>query len=82
MILYKKWTKQKVKSYIYCVNQLFCNAIKNEAKNVKLRKTNFLFIFYNIFDLLTSRTNKIIRWTPVFKPDFQIFSYNEQPRNM
>ena len=39
-----------------------------------------MFHFCNIFDLLTSRTQKIAWWPPVFKPDFYIFSYNEQLR--
>ena len=33
--------------------------------------------FCNIFDLLTSRTKKIVCWPHVFGPDFYIFSYNE-----
>ena len=41
-------------------------------------KTVSLFNFCNIFDILTSRTEKIA-WQPlVFKPDFYMFSYNEQ----
>ena len=74
MILLKKWAKHKVKSYI-CVNQfLRKKRHKNETKNVNK--------FCNIFDLLTSRTQKIARWTPVFKPDFYVFSFNEQLRKI
>ena len=40
-----------------------------------------MFNFY-VFDLLTSRTQKIA-WPPtVFKPDFHIFPYNEQLRKI
>ena len=37
-----------------------------------------MFHFCNFYDLLTSTTQKIVCWSPVFKPDFYIFSYNEQ----
>ena len=38
------------------------------------QKQSLLFNFCNIFNLLTSRTQKISWWPPVFKPDFYIFS--------
>ena len=38
--------------------------------------------FCNIFDLLTSRTQKRAWWHLVFKPDFYIFSYKEQLRKI
>ena len=41
------------------------------------QKQSLLFNFYNILDLLTSRTEKIA-WPPVFKPDFYMFWYYEQ----
>ena len=54
-ILFKKWAKHKVKSYIYNVNQ-FCpkNATKHEGRNV-----NKSSLFCSIFDLLTCKTEKI-----------------------
>ena len=41
-----------------------------------------MFNFRNIFYLLTSRTQKIAWWSPVFTTDFYIFSYNEQLREI
>ena len=38
-----------------------------------------MFNFCNAFDLLTSRTQNIAWRPPVFKPEFHIFPYNEQP---
>ena len=46
------------------------------------QKQSLLFIFCNIFDLLISRIEKIAWWVPVFKPDFYVFSYNEQFRKI
>ena len=63
MILFTKWATHTVKSYIYCVNQF-------------LREKRFQF--FNVFDLLISRTQKIEWWLPVSKPDFYIYPYNEQ----
>ena len=49
------------------------NAIKNETENVNKNS-----LFGTIFDLLTSRTQKIA-WCPLFfKPDLYIFYFNEQ----
>ena len=45
------------------------------------QKPSLLFNFCNIFNLLTSRTEKIA-WWPDFKPDFYIFSFNEQLRKI
>ena len=46
------------------------------------QKQSRMFNFCNISDLLTSGTQKIAWWHPVFKPDFDIFSYNEQLRKI
>ena len=46
------------------------------------QKQSLLFNLCNVFDLLTSRTPKIAWWLPVFKPDFYIFSFNEQLRKI
>ena len=78
MILFKKWAKDKVKSYIYCVNQ-FLHEKRHKKWNQECKqKQSRMFNFCNIFDLLTSRTQKIACWPPVFKPGFYIFLYNEQ----
>ena len=53
------------------------NTIKNKTKNAN-KKQSLLFSFCNIFDVLTSRTQKIAWSPPAFKPDFYIFSYNEK----
>ena len=52
----KNEPKTKVKSYIYCVNQLLGEKLhKNETK--KANKNSLKFC--NIFNLLTPRTQKI-----------------------
>ena len=51
------------------------NAIKIQTKDVN--KNGLVCSIFG-FDLLTSRTQKIARWPPVFKRNFHIFSYNEQ----
>ena len=80
MILFKTWAKHKVKSYIYCVNQFLPKKRhKNWSQECK-QKQSLLFNFCNIFDLLISRTAKITWWSPIFKPNFYIFSYNGQLR--
>ena len=85
MILFRKWAKNKVKSYIYCVNQLLREKL-HEKWNQECKQKQFFFFFFfnvgNIFHLLTSRTLKISWWTPVFKADFYIFFYNEQLRKI
>ena len=51
MILFKKWAKHKVKSYIYCVNQfLRKKRHKNETKNVN-KNSLFcsIFVIFLIF---------------------------------
>ena len=79
MILFKKWAKHKVKSYIYCENQFLREKRhKNWNEECKQNQSQFFSNFCNIFDFLTSRTQKIAWWPSVFKPDFYIFSYNEQ----
>ena len=82
MILFKTWAKHKVKSYNYYANQFLREKRHKKWNRVCKQKQSLLFNFCNIFDLLTSRTEKIARWTPVFKPDFYIFSYNEQLREI
>ena len=82
MILLKKWAKHKVKSYIYCVNQFLREKRHKKWNQECKQKQSLLFNFCNIFDLLTSRTQKIAWWPPVFKPDFYIFSFNEQLRKI
>ena len=76
MILLKQWARHKVKSFIVWISFCARNAITDETKNVN--KNSLVFNFCNIFDLLTSRTQKIARLPPVFKPDFYKFPYNEQ----
>ena len=72
MFLFKNWAKHKVKSYIYCVSHFL------REKHRKKQKHSLLFNFCNNFDLWISRTEKLAWWAPCFKPDFYIFSYNEQ----
>ena len=81
MILFKKWAKHKVKSYIYCENQFLREKLHKKRNQECKQKQSFLFNFWNIFDLLASRTQKIAWWISVFKIDFYIFPYNEQLRN-
>ena len=69
------------KSYIYCVNQSFHEKRHKKWNQVCKQKQSLLLNFCNIFDVLTSRTEKIAWRAPVFKPDFYIFSYNEQLRS-
>ena len=78
MILFKKWARHKVKPYIYCVNQFFREKCHKKWNQECKRKQSLLFNFCNIFHLLSSRTQKIAWWAPVFKTYFYIFSYNEQ----
>ena len=74
MILFKKWAKHKVKSYIYCVNQ-FLRETRHKKWNRECKQKQYLlFNFCNSFDLLTSRTQKIAWWTPVFNLIFTYFS--------
>ena len=61
MILFKKWAKHEVKSDIYCVNQSLREK-HQEKKNWNQefkQKHSPLFNYCNIFDLVTSRTEKI-----------------------
>ena len=60
---------------------VFARETPTKTENVN-KKQSLLFSFCNIFDLLTSRTQKIAWWAPVFKPDFYIFPYNEQLRKI
>ena len=77
MILLEKWAKHKVKSYLLC-KSVFARETPYKWNQECKQKESVLFIFCNIFDLLTSRTQK----PPVFKPDFYIFSFNEQLRKI
>ena len=70
MILFKKWTKHKVKLYIYCVNQFLRGKRHKKWKQECKQKQSLLFNFCDIFDRLVSRTEKIAWWPPVFKSDF------------
>ena len=82
MILLKKWARHEVKSYTHCVNQ-FLRVKRFKKLNQECKqKQSLLFNFCNIFDLLISRTEEIVWWPPVFKPDSYIFSYNEQLRKI
>ena len=60
MILFKKRAKHKVKSYIHCVHQLFRKKRHKKRNKEYKEKQSLLFNFRNIFDLLTSRTEKIV----------------------
>ena len=53
---------------------------KNETNDANKKSSTFSFC--NIFDLLTSRTQKIAWWPPVCKRAFYIFPYNEQLRKI
>ena len=82
MILFKKWAKHQVKSYIYCENQFLREKLHKKWKQECKQKQSLLFNFCHIFDLLTSRTQKIALWHPVFKPASYTFPYNEQLRKI
>ena len=65
MILFKKWAKHKVKSYIYCVNQFLREKRhKNETKNVNKSSLfcSNLEYFWS-FDLENSENSMV---TPCF----------------
>ena len=52
MILSKKWSKHKVKSYIFCINLLLRGKLqKTRNQGCKQRKVS-LFNFCNIFNLI------------------------------
>ena len=61
MILFKKSAKHKVKSYIYCVNQVLREKRHTKLNQECKQKQSLLFNFCNSFDLLTSRTQKTAR---------------------
>ena len=82
MILFKKWFKHKLKSYIYYVNQFLREKRHKKWNQECKQKQSLLFSFCNMFDLLTSTTQKIGWWPPVFKPDFYVFSFNKQLRKI
>ena len=82
MILFKKWAEHKVKSNIYNVNQFLREKYHKKWNQECKQKQSRLFNFSNISDLLTSRTEKVAWRPPAFKPDFYIFSYNEQLRKI
>ena len=82
MILLKKWAKHKVKSYIYCVSRFLREKRHKKWNQESKQKQYLLFNFCNILDLLTSRTQVIAWWLPAFRPDFYMFSYNEQLRKI
>ena len=78
MILFKKCARHKVKSYIYFINQFLREKRHKKWNQECKQKQSSMYNFYNIFDLLTSRTQKTASWPPIFKPDFYIFPYNVQ----
>ena len=82
MILFKKWAKHKVKSYIYCVNQLLSEKHHKKWGQECKQNQSLLFNFCNIFDLMISRTEKMAWRPPVFKPYFYIFFYNDKLRKI
>ena len=73
--MFKKWAKHKGKSYIYGVNQFLREKRHKKWNQECKQKQSVLFNFCNVFDLLTSRTQKTEWWHPVFKPDFYKFSF-------
>ena len=75
MILFKIWAKNKVKSYIYCVNQFLREKHHKKWNRECKQKQSFLFSFCNIFYLSTCRTQNIAMWHPVFEPDFYMIYY-------
>ena len=82
MVLFKKWAKHKVKSYIYCVNQ-FLREKRHKKWNHDCKQKQYLLLtFCNILDLLSSRSQKIEWSPPAFRPDIYLFSYNEQLRKI
>ena len=82
MIFLKKWAKHKFKSYINRANQILRKKCHKKWNQECKQKQSRLFDFCNIFDLLTSRTEKLASWLLVSEPDFYIFSYNEQLRKI
>ena len=74
--------QNKVKSNIYYVNQFLRKKRHKKWNQECKQKQSILLNLWKIFDLLTSRTEKIARWPAVFKPDFHIFSFNEQLRKI
>ena len=78
MVLLKKWARDKVESFIYCVNQSLHEKRHKQWNYECKQKQSRMFNFLNIFDLLIFRTQKVARWSPVSKPDCHLFPYNEQ----
>ena len=82
VITFNSWLSSKYKpntkeNHILC-ESVFTWEAPSKQNQVCKQKRSLLFKFCNIFDLLTFRTEKIVWWTPIFKPDFYIFSYNKQ----
>ena len=82
MILFKKWAKHKVKSYIYCVNQFLREKCHKKWSQECKQKQSVLFNFCNSFDLLIPRTEKIAWWPPVFNLIFTYFSIMNTQGNL
>ena len=61
MILFKKYARHKVKSYIYFVNQVLPEKHHKKLNQECKQKQYRMFNLCNIFDLLTSRTQEIAR---------------------
>ena len=82
MNLFKKFSQHKVKSNIYYVDQFLRKKRHKKLNQECKQKQSLLFNFCNIFDLLTYSTQAIALWSPVFKPNFYIFPFNEQLRKI
>ena len=65
MILCKKISQHKVKSYSYYVHQFLRKKCHKKWNHDCKQKQSLLLNLCNVFDILTSRTQKIGRW-PLF----------------
>ena len=84
MILFKKWARHNVKTYLLWKSEKSVLLEKNNKKwnQERKQKQSSIFNFCNIFDFLNSRTQEITWWSPILKPDCYIFPYNEQLRKI
>ena len=84
---FNRWSCSKTEPNTKLNHSYYVNPFLRKKRHKKWnqeckQKQSLLFNFCNIFDLLTSRTQKIAWWLPVFKVDFYIFSFNEQFRKI